>query len=124
VLSERLACPDLKNLWDSSRKDFVAALQACHARTVLDWGFPVSCLPWVAELQQAGVRVVWFAGNVDRARDVFVKRGGIAVSSFETQVKALQAAGLPASLDCTTVQALSEVGVFKDPSELERHIFA
>ena len=67
-----------------------------HDRIVLDWGFPTRCLPWVEELQKCGVKLVWFAGDIDAARKMFVQRGGIAVEMFDTQVTDIRIANFPA----------------------------
>ena len=89
----------------------------------LDWGFPVRCLPVVNELQAEGVRLIWFDGDRTRARIVFQKRGGLALSDFDAQVADIAAAGYPKSLDCVVVMALSAQGVFKQPKAVERTVF-
>lgn len=115
--------PELKPRWDSSRTDFVTALRGFYPRIVLDWGFPVGCLPWVHELLVAGARLIWFAGSVPRAREIFIARGGIDVRHFDAQLKAIQEAGLPAVLQCDRVEALSEAGILKDPVAIVEKIF-
>lgn len=82
---------------------FIGVMVYCVDATLpscIDWGFPVSCLPLVRELQFCGVQLIWFDGDIERAREEFVKRGGIAVTNFDTQVAAIQNAGYPASLNC------------------------
>jgi hypothetical protein len=115
--------PELKEKWDSDRTAFVAHLRQHHDRIALDWGFPVSCLFLVTELQACGVKLVWFDGDVARARQAFVQRGGIAVTEFDGQVAAIQKAGYPASLDCVLVPALSASGVFLDQRQIEGIVF-
>jgi hypothetical protein len=115
--------PELKNAWDTSRRTFIARLCQCHNRVVLDWGFPVHCFSWVKELRDCGVRLIWFDGDIDRARQEFVKRGGIDPARFDEQVAAIKTAGYPTSLDCLIVRALTASGVFPDPRKIERSIF-
>ena len=68
--------PELKATWDASRSGFVAQLRQYHERIVLDWGFPPSAVPWVEELRRSGAKLVWFDGDIARAQQVFVQRGG------------------------------------------------
>ena len=96
---------------------FVSELQK------LDWGFPTRCLPWVEELQKCGVKLVWFAGDIDRAREIFVQRGGIAVEKFDSQVTDIRTANLPASLNCVIIARLSSTGVFLEDPQVTRMIF-
>ena len=109
---------ELKSLWDSSRVTFAAAVRQAHERAVLDWGFPPSCLSWVKELQTAGVGLVWFDGDINQARAVFARRGGLSLKAFDTQVAQLKEAGLPGSLNCVKVPALSASGTFMDVRDI------
>jgi hypothetical protein len=115
--------PELKPQWDSSRARFVKALQKIHSRTALDWGFPVTCLPWVRELQDAGTRLIWFTGDEARARETFIARGGIDVQKFDDQLMAIHEARLPSSLQCTRIAVLSEKSVLKEPAAIAQEIF-
>ncbi len=115
--------PELKMVWDASRPAFVEQLRQSHHRVVLDWGFPVVCLPWVNELQAQDVKVVWFSGDLRCARNTFAARGGIPIGAFETQVKAIQEAGLPGPLNCIVVDALADSGTFLEPHEIEHAVF-
>ena len=115
--------PELKPVWDSSRASFVAQLKGLHDRVVLDWGFPVNAVPWVRELLAAGVRLVWFAADTGKARELFLQRGGIAVANFDAQVRGIEQASLPNSLQCVRVGALRNTGKLSDPSEILRAIF-
>jgi hypothetical protein len=115
--------PELRDTWEASRSDFVAQVRKHHDRIALDWGFPVHCLSWVKELLADGVRLIWFDGDIARARQEFVKRGGIAVTNFEAQVAAIQNAGYPDVLKCLVVSALSGSGGFLNPREIERAVF-
>jgi hypothetical protein len=115
--------PELKPTWDSDRTAFVAQLRQHHDRIALDWGFPVHCLPVVKELQACGVKLVWFDGDVARAREAFVQRGKFTVTDFKNQVEAVQKAGYPASPGSVVVPALSASGVFLDPHQIESIVF-
>jgi hypothetical protein len=115
--------PELKGTWDSDRPAFVAQLRQHHDRIALDWGFPVHCLPVVNELQACGVKLVWFEGDVVRAREAFIQRGKFTVADFKNQVDAIQKAGYPASLGSVVVPALSASGVFMDPRQIEIIVF-
>jgi hypothetical protein len=112
---------ELKSTWDANRSLFVAQVRQHHDRIALDWGFPVSCLSWVEELQKCGVKLVWFHGDVGRARRVCEQRGRIA--EFDAQVAAIQKDGYPASLNCVVVPALSTSGVFLEQHQIESKIF-
>ena len=116
-------CPNLKGEWDSSRQAFVSALKERHHRVVLDWGFPVHYLSWVNELLSAGVKVVWFSGNLLHLRRVFIARGRGEVAQFDAQVRAIQEAGLPGSLCCISIVAITGIGAFLDTCDIERLIF-
>ena len=52
-----------------------------------------------------------------------MQRGGIAVERFDRQIKAINEAGYPASLQCIVVPALSPTGAFLAQREIERMIF-
>lgn len=115
--------PELMDLWTKDRADFVTRVRQLHDRIALDWGFPVSCLSWVQELQAQGVRLVWFDGDVCRAREAFLQRGGIDPANFDNQVKNIQRAAYPAALKCLVISTLSASGVFLDPHQIESMIF-
>jgi hypothetical protein len=113
---------ELKTTWDSDRTAFVAQLRQHHDRIALDWGFPVGCFSMVKELQACGVKLIWFDGDLARARQAFIRRGGFALN-FDRQVAAIQKAEYPASLDCVVVPALSASGIFLDQRQIESIIF-
>jgi hypothetical protein len=114
--------PELKRKWDVDRPAFVAQVRRLHDRIALDWGFPVSCSSWVKELQAEGVKLIWFDGDVARARQAFVRRGGFVVN-FDRQVAEISKAGYPTLLDCVVVPALSASGVFLEEREIESIVF-
>jgi len=114
--------PELKPVWNSSRADFVSRLKAYHRRIALDWGFPVRAIGWVQELLSAGARLVWLEGDIARAREEFLRRGGIDVAEFDAQVNAILSARLPDGLECVRVEALGSSG-FTDPHQILEEIF-
>jgi hypothetical protein len=116
--------PELKPVWDSSRKHFVAQLRVLHERVALDWGFPPACVFWVHELLSTGVRLLWFAADIKHAQRLFDERGGIPVASFDAQIRAIQDAGYPNTLQCVTVEGLTDAGTLRDLSEIFREVFA
>lgn len=115
--------PELKETWDMDRTAFVSQLRKRHDRVALDWGFPARCLPWVEELQESGVKLVWFDGDIARVKEIFVQRGGIAVERFDNQVADIHTANFPASLNCVVVARLSPTGVFLDDPQVTSMIF-
>ena len=117
--------PELYKTFLNDRHAFVKRLREQHDRTVLDWGFPVRCLSWVDELRSCGVRLIWFSGDIARAREEFKKRGAGKgpEDNFNKQITALQREGYPASLDCVIVPALSSSGVFLENHQVENIVF-
>ena len=115
--------PELKATWDTSRQTFVAQLRKLHNRVALDWGFPVRCLPIVKELEAQDVRLISFDGERRRARVVFQERGGLDLSDFDVQIREIDAAGYPKTLDCVVVHALLDSGAFLDPKAIEHKVF-
>lgn len=115
--------PELKRLWDTDRAAFVVQIRLNHNRVVLDWGFPISCLSWVDQLRDQNVRLIWFDGDVDRAREAFFQRGRIDVANFDKQVKEVQRASYPGSLNCLVIPALSASGVSLDQEQIESLVF-
>ena len=115
--------PELKSVWDSSRANFVSELKRLHERIVLDWGFPAHAVHWVNELLAVGVRLVWFAADVATARVLFIERGGIDVAHFDAQMSGIERAGLPNSLQCVRVEALTDAGTVRDPADILHKVF-
>jgi hypothetical protein len=65
---------------------FVDKLGQLGQRVVLDWGFPPRLLYFVKEMKECGVRLWWFDGDHDRAREEFIKRGTVLLPNFERQM--------------------------------------
>lgn len=104
--------PELKQTWRTDRRAFVSQVRKHHDRITLDWGFSVRRLSLVVELQECGVKLVWFDGDIARAREIFAQRGGIAVKRFENQIADICTANSPASLDCVVIPRLSATSRF------------
>jgi len=66
----------------------------------------------VVELQECGVKLVWFDGDIARAREIVAQRGGIAVKRVENQIADICTANSPASLDCVVIPRLSATSRF------------
>ncbi|MGD1097759.1 MAG: hypothetical protein ABSB35_37945 [Bryobacteraceae bacterium] len=115
--------PELKEIWETDRTAFVQQIRQSHDRVVLDWGFRVSYVSWVEQLRDQDVRLIWFDGDADRAREAFVRRGGSDATSFDRQVVDIQQAGYPESLRCSVVPAMSASGIFLNQHEIERIVF-
>ncbi len=85
------AVPELYAMWSASREKFVEMLRARHARTVIDWGFPLEYIIVIRELQSLGARLIWFDGDVNAARVAFFFWGGLDLRPFERQVESIAA---------------------------------
>ena len=114
---------DLYASWSSSPQEFVHELERHHKRSVIDWGFPIQARHIVDELQRAGVKLIWFSGNLQRARETFVERGGIDVSLFDKQVAQIQGAKLPNGLGARVVDALGTMDGYRNCEDLLCDIF-
>lgn len=74
---------------------FIGHLETLGRSVVIDWGFPVSQLPLVDALKQAGFRLWWFNGDRAAARTAFIKRNQsatkpIPVECFDTQMDGIE----------------------------------
>lgn len=115
--------PELFSLWQSAPAQFVSKLLKLHAKAVIDWGFPVQCLPTVTAFRAAGARLIWFAGDTAQARRLFVERGGLDPRAFDNQVMKVARSGLPTGLDVTVVDALTHAGQVQPMAELYTQVF-
>jgi len=116
--------PELKQKWDTDVSAFIEEALKTHGRVALDWGFPVSCVSFVRQLQALGVRLIWFDGDIPAARKIFMQRGGIDVKLFDKQVKEVKEAGFPDALHCMVIEALSARGAFLDGRQIEGLVFS
>jgi len=115
--------PELMYIWRSGPTDFVSKLRELHVNVVIDWGFPVDCVNVVHGLRNAGVRLIWFQGNIQHARKLFVERGGIDPKAFDIQVANIAKRGLPVGLEATIVDALTPKGAVRSMKVIYKHIF-
>lgn len=116
--------PELHDVWDSSRKEFVQRLRTHHQRLVLDYGFPPSCVSYIRELQAEEVNIIWFRADINAAKVIFFKRDTVSISCFDVQVKNIMDAELPLGLGAIEVDALTRSGKLRKPEAIARAIFA
>jgi len=110
-------------VWQSSPVEFVSRLKILHGNVAIDWGFPIACLHIVQAFRDAGVRLVWFQGNIKHAREFFLERGGIDPRAFDIQVAKIEQSGLPAGLEATLVDALTPGGSVRSMKAIYKQIF-
>jgi len=115
--------PSLYALWCTRPLDFVKQLQAVHERAIIDWGFPIECLPLVTQFSACGIRLIWFNGDITHARRLFLERGGLDPARFDHQVSEIQRVGLPAGIEATVVDALTAAGEVRPMQELYAAVF-
>jgi hypothetical protein len=70
-------------------RPFVLALRATGRSVIVNWGFPVPCLPIVAKLKRHGVVLWWFDADPQQAKAEFTKRGDVPLAAFERQMAAI-----------------------------------
>jgi len=114
-----------EDLLQRSRSEFVARFRELHPKgAVLEWGFVPEQAPLARELIGAGMRPIWFAGDYNRARELFVARGTVLPDLFDLQVGRIKAADLPQSLpEFQVVCAFREDRAVRPPEELYAEIF-
>jgi hypothetical protein len=103
--------PALHKVWERNRSEFVARLTSAHSHVALDWGFPPAHRARVDELKASGVRLVWFDGDLARARAAFESRGGGDPSDFDRQVDPIQRSGLPVGLGARVIRVIPPNGI-------------
>jgi len=116
---------DWESLLRRSLAEFVARFRELHPNgTVLEFGFdPGSQAPVARVLIQAGMRPIWFAGDHDRARQLFVARGTVPEVLFDKQVQRIKEADLPRSMpELQVVSAFREDGSVRAPEEIYAEI--
>jgi hypothetical protein len=70
---------------------FLSALRATRRSVLVNWGFPVSCLPIVQALERHGVVLWWFDADPQQAKAEFTRRGDVSLVAFERQMAAIAA---------------------------------
>lgn len=71
---------------------FVEALDELKRDVVVDWGFPPRWLPVVASMISCGMEGWWFDGDVEAARELFVKRATVDTAALSVQLAAIRGA--------------------------------
>jgi hypothetical protein len=115
--------PELKDVWECSRKDFVRRLRIRHDRVALDWGFPPERLSWVLELRAEGFRIVWFKADEVAARRIYINRATANATYFDIQINKIKRSGLPKGLDAIKVMALTRTGQPRVSGDIAKEIF-
>lgn len=67
--------------------------------------------------------LVWFTGDIARAHESFIRRGGIDTCLFDKQVAGIQTAGLPEGLDATIIEMLPKGGLYRRLEEVYYELF-
>ena len=98
-------------------------LRNSHERVAIDWGFPVEHIPTVKTFKSSGARLVWFTGNIQSARRLFVERGGIDPRLFDLQVQRIAQFGLPQGIEATVIDALTPEGNVREMEDLFVQVF-
>jgi hypothetical protein len=73
-----------------SLASFVEGLRRVRSLIVIDWGFPPNCLPMVSAFQHHGVALWWFDGDREAARRSFIRRGDVAITAFNWQMRSIE----------------------------------
>jgi hypothetical protein len=75
---------------EASLRAELAALRRTHSRVVVTWGFvPQVQLPFVLLMRGLGFEWVWFDGDRDAARRVFLDRGTVPEAALDVQLAAI-----------------------------------
>ncbi|TMC49240.1 MAG: hypothetical protein E6J14_09245 [Chloroflexi bacterium] len=104
---------------------FCDALRALGERVVLDWGFPVVCLPVIRAIHAAGVTAWWFDGDRAAARKAFIERRTASVNDLDRQMAAIarHEAELAIFYEDRLIYAVAEDGTFAPPLVVFQTIF-
>jgi len=105
---------------------FVESLRSLNRSVLINWGFPVSCLPIVNLLKSAGVTLWWFDADPDQARREFVKRADVALAAFERQIADISREwrSIQTTFEPNIITTLAANGQRVAPAELFDHLFA
>jgi hypothetical protein len=114
---------------------FVNGLMRYHDLVALDWGFHPNDLQQVLALRSSGVRWIWLAGEIARARQLYEERARTRVSKpselaqhlqlFDNQIDRINHANLPGNYGALVVNALKNDGAVRAlhcPDELHDEI--
>jgi len=71
-------------------EEFISELSKRRQPVVIDWGFPISCLPIVRLFQKKGIEIWWFDGDRAAACEAFAKRKTVSLVAFHAQMKSVQ----------------------------------
>ena len=69
---------------------FIVELQKQGHPAVLNWAFPLDCLPFVGLMKHAGVTLWWFDADIEAARREHIRNGKEA-AAFDSQISDITA---------------------------------
>jgi hypothetical protein len=69
---------------------FVSELFKRGQSTAIDWGFPLTNLCIVRQLQDEGVDIWWFDGDRAAARQAFAHRDPLCLANFDSQLSSIE----------------------------------
>ena len=117
----------LKDSWDTAIKTHDAGplfnAFNFYGNVVVDWGFPVRCIPFVMGLANYGARILWFDGDVPTAREVFARRGNVSLAAFDRQMSDLRSIHVPAQEGAKVIRVLEEGPRFLPHEDIYRTAF-
>ena len=77
---------ELINAWQSLTSSILEA-KRLNRDLVITWGFmPEEDNEKILKLKEIGVKMIWFDGNREAAREVFLARGTVSESAFNIQI--------------------------------------
>jgi hypothetical protein len=98
--------------------------EACKqaGNVVIDWGFPVPCISFVQGLTSYGVKVLWFDGDVEEARRVFIGRRTVCLDAFEQQMSNLKSTDVPGAIGAKVLRVLEKGPEFMPYGQIYREM--
>lgn len=90
--SESADAAEVRKEWDEffatgKELPLIQALASKNVPIVFNWGFVPNAHSFIKHLLTYGMAPVWFAASKSHAEGEFVKRGGIPVEAFNTQMQ-------------------------------------
>lgn len=90
----------IRILQTNGSRSFIETIRKTVHPAALDWGFPPNNLPLVRNLQEEGVKVWWFDGDREAARQAFIRReaarqafireGDVSVETLDRQMALIE----------------------------------
>ena len=106
-------------------QEFLSVISRNNSRVVLTWGYPEVCADWIPSFRTAGVRCLWFFGEVDLALTNWIGREGreptgCAREHFDFLKR--KHAEIRASYGAESVETLRPNGVYLKLPEIARKL--